>query len=78
MAKEIKNETKTVNRRSRSCKKCGYYSSSKKHCKSFDISVSSTANARYCKAYKEVRSEIPKNQKYKHSSSKLKYNKYKK
>lgn len=72
----INNKPKNIS--SRSCKKCGYYDSKNKQCKSFNISVSSTSNARYCKTYKEVRKNIPKNQKYKHSSSKLKYNKYEK
>jgi len=68
--------TKSTNRNSRSCKKCGHYDSKIRHCKSFNISVSSTGNAKYCKTYNEVTKSIPKNQRYKHSSSKMKYNKY--
>ena len=67
----------TTNRVGRSCKKCEHYDLKARFCNSFTISISSTKNATYCKSYNEVRSNIPKRYKYKHSSRPKKYNKYK-
>ena len=69
MIKETKKFKKTKknsksNRSSRSCKKCGYYDSNNSMCKAFDISVSSTRNALYCKKYSQCRSKIPKSIQY--------------
>ena len=77
-AKGYKKKTTTSNSKaSRTCKKCGFYDFKSSFCSSFEITISSTSTGMYCKKYKESRNTIPKKNKYKHSSSNKKWNKYK-